>query len=210
MNFTGLLRGLLFGSLFLLTSCQLILLPIVGISEPKEEVRYSKIERFIKNNCMLKSSNYILKDSSVSLLKSLKIANDESPKRIYNYMQPLQVFVYNDSDSLIYHQANCQTGGFPNLDWNKYGNFTNLKMKKYPADSVMIKTDEMRNYSVINQGGAIEKKYTIVLIWTTFMRRQARRLIDFSREIQAVNLDIRVEVVYVNYDPLFSKVIREK
>ena len=189
MNFTGLLRGLLFGSLFLLTSCQLILLPIVGISEPKEEVRYSKIERFIKNNGMSKSSNYILKDSSVLLWKSLKIANDESPKRIYNYMQPLQVFVYNDSDSLIYHQANCQTGGFPNLDWNKYGNFTNLKMKKYPADSVMIKTDEMRNYSVINQGGAIEKKYTIVLIWTTFMRRQARRLIDFSREIQAVNLD---------------------
>ena len=94
MNISELLRGLLFGSLFLLTSCRLILLPVVGISEPKKEVRYSKIERFIKNNGMSKSSNYILKDSSASLWKSLKIANDETPKKIYNYLQPLQVFVY--------------------------------------------------------------------------------------------------------------------
>lgn len=198
---------LLVASLFIFGSCRFVMLKMIGIHEPKDSVDRRKIDWLVEKNGMAAFPNYMVKYSCRLLWRKAANSDDEEPRTLYYYLQPLQVFIYNSSDGLIYHQANCQTGGFPNLKWNGYHAFSGLKKKKHLPDTNLVFNKERFNYTVLKPSPIHPGRYKIVVVWTTFMGRQSRRLVDFSKTIPALNPDMEFDLIFVNFDPLFSKVI---
>jgi hypothetical protein len=125
--------------------------------------------------------------------------------------QPLQVRVYDKEGKPVLVLVNCFVGGFPNLNWNKYGTFDS-----YPPASVYFKPDSGSLYykdeltlfkgingEILNPDNFEKKDLNIIVFWSRFMNRQSKRLIQTIENYRKKYRDHQIKVTYVNDDNLY-------
>lgn len=126
--------------------------------------------------------------------------------------QPLQLRWYSKGGRVQWIIPNCDVGGFPNLQWKRFGLpdtlFVRQTSRAY-ADSAWTVSDDLR-YMVDRRTGAPLESIQgsegyLFVYWTYFMGRQSSRLarnVEKWRKNQGEGVVIR----YVNADSLMMGV----
>jgi hypothetical protein len=131
--------------------------------------QYSNIDLF---NCRL-DSNFYFKIRQLNYSRQV----------IKDLNQPLQVF-YFYGDSLISYHVNCNAGGFPNLRWNKNGDFNFFPPINQKDVLDFTKEDRLniannikcQSASVMKNGKDVT--YRIYVFYTLTIKRQSKLLIN--------------------------------
>lgn len=186
--------------LFTIIGCSSILKGLTGIKDPNKaintKIKSKKYFKLIPEK--LYTVNY---DSFLSFYSFIALTDTILSKNIY---QPLQVRLFKD-DSLIFFINNCTVGGFPNLNWNRYGSFNELNLnRKYVTlnDTIFNSLRIIKRIIVPELNN--EKEFKLITFWSSFMGRQTKRLIK-QTNIFYQNNKSDIEVIYVNIDTLYSK-----
>lgn len=137
----------------------------------------------------------------------------KAEKKTVNAMyQPLQLRWYSKGGRAQWIIPNCDVGGYPNLQWDRYGLpdtlFATLGSRSY-TDSAWTLADDLQYMTVRSIGAQPVLRQDVdgylLVYWTYFMGRQSVRLarnINKWREHQGR----RIEVRFVNVDSLMMGV----
>jgi hypothetical protein len=153
------------------------------------------------------ADNYILDTSFYQFLVKLKDTSLEVAKN--NHTQPLQVLYYNQLQNwqMVSYHANCYTGGFPNLNWNRNGVFnTFIPYQQAPLDNLLTLKkhfEYLRSLTGVQPFNTINYDYIVLVYWSKFMGRQSKRLIQLVQDNAKLANDKKVKVIYVNNDNFF-------
>ena len=192
------MRTLLLFPLIMLFSCR----AIMGVSDIKE-YKAQDIKQFLHQSNINDSVVYFVdKEYKNSLL-----AISKDSHLLKNHLQPLQVYYFSNSGSLISYHINCNAPGAINLNWNsgKVMEFFPPKTQTEP-DSLLnlasfLKLLKSSDNSIVTQDN--ETDYYIVVCWAAFLKKQSRRLIETVQKNQALNTIKKLRIIYVNTDNLF-------
>ncbi len=195
-----------------LSSCSSFLLSIYGVKNPKI-VDEEKILAFSKKLNIDANNSYILK--SDYLAKEIAAQNPDrcEVESVTKLTQPLQIRIYGQNDSLIVFQNNCDCGGFPNLQWNRFGIFDTIPPNRFSTlpDTSLLFTRDISNFLPLNDRSIIKHSlflnvdYKIVIIWAIFMKRQSKRLIKKVNEFVQTYPEKSISIIYVNSDNQFAE-----
>ncbi len=105
------------------------------------------------------------------------------------------------------HIVNCQIGGFPNLKWNRYGNFDSLPpstISFFNPDSLYTLQDEWEKINpLFDKSVSLQElsknDYNLVVYYCWFMGRQSKRLIKEEKKYAAKFPDKKIGIIYVNF-----------
>ncbi len=187
-------------------SCSTIIIKCIGIKKQKE-FSLLRQENFIqKYDIKLQSSFYVDKQYK----KYLKSIYKSDSLLLKHFVQPLQV-MYFINDTLNSHHINCNTGGFPNLRWNRNKDFNTFIPHKqthtkldlgflFSHLKIYLKpTNKKQNLFLNNQA-----KIKIVVFWNFYLERQSKRLIKLIKKNINLNKNKEnVEIYFVNNDKLY-------
>jgi len=186
----------------LTSSCSKVMQLSYGIKQPKllsSEKIISKQKRYGVDP----SRSYVLNPDY--LLEEKKLLNDPMCviSSLNDMLQPLQVRIFDPSDSMIGFQSNCHCGGFPNLRWDRYDVFSTVKASTTVnlTDTAFVFTEDAKNYSPLGHDENITANatdYQVVIFWSAFMGRQSRRLIRIAN--RHFKDESNVQITYVNTD----------
>ena len=126
---------------------------------------------------------------------------------IKDHFQPLQAIYYDKIGQMCSFHINCYCGGFPNLKWNRNGNFdVFLPKQQAPIDSVFTLEKQLSFVQPLAHHDTLNIKsfdYVIVVYWTRYMGRQSKRLIELVQKNARLTNRERVKIIYVNSDNAF-------
>lgn len=186
------------------SSCTSIFMAAYGIKSPER----------IENKVLLKTAKkYGIPTSEIFLLDTAYYAYLETfdstlySDQINNHFQPLQALYYDKNGNLLSFHINCYAGGFPNLKWNRNGNFdTFLPKQQAPIDSILPLQVHL-NYLQSLSGNVIsinpDYDYYAIVYWNKFMGRQSRNLVRQVQENAKLTNDKKIKIMYVNSDLFF-------
>lgn len=197
-------------TLLFCTSCSNMLLKMYGIKEAEpmsvqEVITLAKEYSLPVGDIYMLDSNYksfIYGESSsnniVTSATDICITDDLK----FSLNQPAQYMLFDSSKKLIAHTVNCNAGGFPNLKWNRNGNFDVFpphSIKKVDSSFSLTRIEE---YFVPIQSSQVGNtyKYYCVVYWNKFMGRQSKYLLELAERSSKKN----VKMMYVNVDNYFS------
>lgn len=196
------------GFLLVITSCNFAIKKVVGITDPKE-INLSTIIKYSQKYNIPEESNYFI-DTSL-YFKDINPLIQKNKKLHSDLIQPLQVKIYDDS-SMIMFLINCNVGGFPNLQWNRYGSFSTFPPDASPfkkIDTTFSFLTDIKYYK--NKEGKpldisrfMDGELNIVVFWTVFMNRQSKILIDEILQYKSRFKEKKINLAFVNVDHLFS------
>ena len=132
-----------------------------------------------------------------------------------NLGQPLQVLYFDASGALISYHVNCSVGGFPNLKWNRFGDFNQFPAaKSIEMDTMIQLKNHLLHINPLNNAPFPDLRnyeYTVLVYWSTIMGRQNKRLVRLVQENVRLAKDKKVMVIYVNSDNFWAntRVINE-
>ena len=135
-------------------------------------------------------------------------ATQKCSPMISKYQQPLQIFYFNESGQLISYHNNCNTGGFPKLNWNKNNQFVQF----VPKTTIPV-TDSVITLGILlpfirplsENTGISVSKYTVVVFWSGFMKKQSKELIRVVRENLKKDSEHYSKLYFVNVDNFFAE-----
>jgi len=174
-----------------------------GIKKTKSLTEEKIIEQAKKYNIPL-ANNYVLDTSFYHFLASLKDTSLAIAKN--NHAQPLQVLYYDKLKNwqMVSYHANCYTGGFPNLKWNRNGVFNSfIPEQQAPLDDLLTvkkHLEYVRSLTGVQPFNTINYDYIVIVYWSKFMGRQSKRLIKLVQDNAKLAIDKKVKVIYVNND----------
>jgi hypothetical protein len=159
------------GLFFVLTGCSPLLSKIVGIKKAK----YLTDEEIIKTAKMYKIPlDDVYKSDTVyswSVLNTSYGITDE--EKIKNHSQPLQALFYHSNQQLQSFHINCFAGGFPDLKWNRAGNFDVFPPKQQaPVDSLVLLKEQLNaSFPLVTtkKTDIQEYDYIVFVFWNRFM-----------------------------------------
>ncbi len=214
-----------FAPLFLLslvlTSCAGFFPWLYGVKVPKT-LDAGKIQRVAIRYGIQPEELFVLDTSYHEFLSTLPSVDSnciEIQQNKYqcnirkNHFQPLQILYFDSSGMLVSYHLNCDIPGFPNLKWNYFGNFDVFLPKTTSYCDSLVRFENLIKFlRMSNEQGAIEGNFTmddyqIVVFWSKFMGRQSKREIRTVRENLDLNLDKKVNVLFVNTDNFSVKYI---
>lgn len=120
--------------------------------------------------------------------------------------QPLQYLLFDRNGKLVSWHINCITGGWPNLKWNRNGNFDIFPPPAGTQIDSNITLELLQPYwrPVQHSGTTAQGDYTCVVYWARFMGRQSRRLVHLARGNAAkVSPGMKITYLFVNDDNYF-------
>ena len=127
--------------------------------------------------------------------------------QIKNHYQPLQALYYNNTQTLQSFHINCFAGGFPNINWNRNGNFDVFPPKQQaPLDSLLplnIHFNYIHNLTTSDSLSYQNTDYLVIVHWSRMMGRQSKRFIKFVQNNSQLAQDESVKIIYVNNDLAF-------
>jgi hypothetical protein len=187
------------------SSCTSIFMAAYGIKSPER----------IENKMLLKTAKkYGIPTSEIFLLDTAYYAYLETfdstlySDQINNHFQPLQALYYDKNGNLLSFHINCYAGGFPNLKWNRNGNFdTFLPKQQAPLDSI-LPLEVHLNYLQSLSGNVIsinpDFDYYAIVYWNKFMGRQSRNLVRLVQENARLPKAQKLQIIYINNDNFFD------
>jgi hypothetical protein len=198
--------ALFIGITLLTTSCGTIAGWMYGIKKPKS-VSAAEIKDLATSVNLLQEEFYMLDTLPYqNKLRELKVSNPDLGKDL---MQPLQVRVYGENDSLVSWIVNCYVQGFPKLNWNYYGTFSVFPPAPYlKPDSVFYFLDELKWLSSLNHQPAMNRDFkkgeiNILVYCCLFMKKQSRNLIKEIQNYRNRYSEKSIYIYYVITDNLF-------
>jgi len=120
------------------------------------------------------------------------------------YIQPLQVLVYDSTGYLIWHRANCDIRGFPNLKWASTFETFKHNLPSWTKIDSSINVTEFTNMlkPIGNSSKDLFKRYLgcmVIVGWSNFMGRQNRKFIEEVLKLKN-NIGDKYYFIYVNTD----------
>jgi len=189
----------------MLLSCQPLLRRVVGIND---------ISRFTPEEITELAAKYHVADAELLVLRDTaylqfmhayiesRSTGFDSAKFLY---QPLQVMGFDSAGRIQFHLVNCNIGGFPNLQWNRYGYF-DVAPLHMPGQLLPDSTLEITSFSGLYapvfpelDGIQPQSGETIIAYWNHFMGRQSKRLIATVHEYKN-NTYPNAKIYFVNTD----------
>lgn len=182
--------------LFSLSSCTSIFYGIYGIKEPKVIAQH-QLTKTASKRFNIDTKNLIILDSSYKLFCTNNYLPDTSSFNLA--LQPLQLRIYKN-DTLVAFQANCNVGGFPNLNWERDRYFNTI-----PATHHTLKNAPLLKNELLAMRSALppSENYVVLVFYTNFMHRQSKRLIKFAERLQQLHPDKKFRYMYVNGEEIF-------
>jgi hypothetical protein len=154
-----------------------------------------------------RSDGYEMDSSYFSVLKDLDTTRFKRDQK--NLLQPLQVLYFDASGTLISYHVNCSVGGFPNLKWNRFGDFNEFPAAKYvELDTMTQLNNHLLHINPLNNAPFPDLRTydcTVLVYWNGFMGRQSKRLVRVVQENVRLSKDKKVMVIYVNTDNFWAK-----
>lgn len=180
---------------------------IYGIKTTKALTEEEIIQQAKNYNIPL-ANNYILDTSFYHFLATFKDTSLAITKN--NHSQPLQVLYYQNTANtfnLVSYHANCYTGGFPNLKWNRNGVFNNfIPGQQAPLDDLLTvkkQFDYIRPLTGVQPFNTVEYDFIVLVYWSRFMGRQSKRLIKLVQKNAKLASNKKVKIIYINNDNFF-------
>ncbi len=197
-------------TLLFCASCSNMLLKMYGIKEAEpmsvqEVITLAKEYSLPVGDVYMLDSNYKSfiygESSSNSVVTSgadICIMDDLK----FSLNQPAQYMLFDSSKKLISHTVNCNAGGFPNLKWNRGGNFDVFPPRSLKKVDSSFSLSQIEQYFIPVQHSTDAKnyKYYCVVYWNEFMGRQSDHLLELAKRSDKEN----VKMMYVNVDDYFS------
>ena len=194
-------------NLFLCTLCFIITNGcswIYGVKTVKSN-DLTNIQYFLTKNNYNQYRNFCLKKEYVKYLKQT-LPNDSLDKKYL--LQPLQLVYLNNKNEIVSYHINCNAGGFPNLRWEREGNFDVFppKTQTNPND---ISLDFLAIQSYLFEVYARSKKinmdseYKIIVFYSLMLPKQSKKLIDLA--IRNSLSEPNSEIILINNDNLFAE-----
>ena len=188
----------------MLQSCSPLLLKTYGLKTIKP-LTTKEIIRQGKQYKIPASDAYELDSTYYTFMKSLD--TNRFNQVIKDHFQPLQAIYYDKIGQMCSFHINCYCGGFPNLKWNRNGNFdVFLPKQQAPIDSVFTLEKQLSFVQPLAHHDTLNIKsfdYVIVVYWTRYMGRQSKRLIELVQKNARLTNRERVKIIYVNSDNAF-------
>lgn len=189
--------------------CNKTLMIAYGIQQPKP-ISNEKIKKTSEKLGIRKQEAFILNKRYFYLIEKKDTISftgrSKCSEMIAKYQQPLQLLYFNDKGDLISFHNNCYAPGFPNLNWNKQGQFNKfIPSTTIPITDTVITSDLLlscieplsNDYKVPNE------KPIIILFWCNFMLRQSRQLIKIANKNLRLDVSHSCKIIYVNLDNCF-------
>jgi len=161
-----------------------------------------------KENIILLNNRYYKFLDSVSSSHGINIKQCDSNSVNYkNHLQPLQLLFFNKKGTLISFHNNCYCGGFPNLEWNQDGILDSIPPRtSITLDSIFTfqRLQQFFTFNELNNNRPNSHyEYSLVVLWTTFMGRQSKKLIELVYDKFKKTQSDNFRIYFVNADCLF-------
>ncbi|NOX85885.1 MAG: hypothetical protein GXO86_07970 [Chlorobi bacterium] len=188
-----------------ISACSPIIKSFYGIKKP-QPLDDEQISKYAEKLKLPAADVYRIDTSYLTFILSLDTAKFKSERK--NHYQPLQALYFDRSGNPISFHVNCYAGGFPNLKWNRNGNFDTFPPKtQAPLDSILSLErllDFIRPLTASREFNFAQYDYVVVVFWNRFMKRQSKRLIRTVQENHRLDTIKSVKVIYINDDNLFA------
>jgi hypothetical protein len=189
---------------FMLQSCSPLLLKTYGLKTIKP-LTSEEIIRQGKKYKIPVSEAYELDSTYYTFIKSLD--TNRFNQVIKDHFQPLQAIYYDKIGQMCSFHINCYCGGFPNLKWNRNGNFdVFLPKQQAPIDSIFTLEKQLSFIQPLAHQDSLNITpfdYVVVVHWNRYMGRQSKRLIEIVQNNARLTNRERVKIIYVNSDNAF-------
>ncbi|MEN9399759.1 MAG: hypothetical protein RL632_860 [Bacteroidota bacterium] len=183
-----------------------MVLGIMGMREPKSRGP-EEILALGEQYGIPRSDSYEMDSSYYSIVEQLDTTRFKQDQK--NLLQPLQVLYFDASGTLISYHVNCSVGGFPNLKWNRFGDFNQFPAaKSVELDTMTQLNNHLLHVNPLNNAPFPDLRtydYTVLVYWTGFMGRQSKRLVRVVKKNVRLAKDKKVMVIYVNSDNFWAK-----
>lgn len=184
-----------------LQSCSKLLLKTYGLKSIKPLSSASIIKQGKRYNVPEKDA-FELDSTYYSFIQSLDTSRYKQVQK--DHFQPLQAIYYDKTGQMCSFHINCYCGGFPNLKWNRNGNFdTFLPKQQAPLDSVFTLEKQLSFIQPLSNQDVLNVSpfdYVVVVHWSRYMGRQSKRLIAQVQKNARLNKQDRIKIIYVNSD----------
>lgn len=199
------IRFLSVSILLSMTACTPLILSTMGMKKPRiitEDELYSYGRKW-------NMSLYYQQTLLPTYVDELEKIDSVNPKLAKDLLQPIQAMYFDSSERLISYHINCNAGGYPNLNWNRFGNFDVFPAKtNAPCDSLVTLSWLLPFLNPVEYPCVKIKDldYTVVVFWSRFTGRQSRHLVEFVQEnLKLASKETRIQIMYVNTDEVFTK-----
>jgi hypothetical protein len=197
--------SLLLSLLLSLSSCTPLVLRTMGMKKPHVPTD----EEFYRFGEKWNMSIYFQQTLLPSFVDEIEKIDSVHPKLAQDLLQPIQAMYFDSSGKLISYHINCYAGGYPNLNWNRFGNFDVFPAKtNAPCDSLVTLSWLLPFLKPVEYPCVKIKDldYTVVVFWSRFTGRQSRHLVEFiQKNIKLASKETRIQIMYVNTDEVFTK-----
>ncbi len=191
--------------IFFFESCRII----AGLHSIKQFNDHEIIKIALKYGI---DSNEIYKINEREYLTFAKSKNDSSITK--DLLQPLQVIYFSANNKIEFQLLNCDVGGFPVLQWNRYGTFDNFPpswLSLSPPDSTL---NSMKFFEfIVPINGSSEPSLggngALVVIWNHFFGRNSKQLIELIIAYRET-IPEDIPLYFVNTDNLYALIIKEE
>ncbi len=192
------------------TGCGRMLVGLAGMHAFDHDVTPAKADRLAQRMKIPAEEDLVLSQRYSHHLEAMRGTMKE--KTFSVMYQPLQLRWYSKGGRAQWIIPNCDVGGYPNLQWSRFGLpdtlFANLHCRSY-ADSAWTLADDLRFMTSRTTGEAPVLRQDVdgylLVYWSYFMGRQSVRLARHIHKWQE-NQGRAVEVRFVNVDSLMMGV----
>ena len=199
--------SLLLSLLLSLSSCTPLVLRTMGMKKPHVPTD----EEFYRFGEKWNMSIYFQQTLLPSYIDEIEKIDSINPKLAKDLLQPIQAMYFDASGKLISYHINCYAGGYPNLNWNRNGNFDVFPAKtQAPCDSLMTLSWLLAHLKPVEYPCVKMKDldYTVVVFWSRWTGRQSRHLVEYvQKNLKLASKETRIQIMYVNTDEVFTKLI---
>ena len=197
--------SLLLSLLLSFSSCTPLVLRTMGMKKPHVPTD----EEFYRFGEKWNMSIYHQQTLLLSFVDEIEKIDSVNPKLAQNLLQPIQAMYFDSSGKLISYHINCNAGGYPNLNWNRFGNFDVFPAKTNAQCDSLVTLSWLLPFLKPVEYPCVKIKdldYTVVVFWSRFTGRQSRHLVEYvQKNIKLASKENRIQIMYVNTDEVFTK-----
>lgn len=167
-----------------------------------------KVKKKEKKYKIRQENTFLINDS---LYYHTFIENNPDPARSKDFLQPLQLFVFNENGSPRLHLNNCSLppkGLRLNIQLNAYGNFDTFPIIDTPTlalDSQFTYQKLSAYFILVGNTKPVDDTTNIkmVVFWSHFMGRQTKYLVRGAEDYYQKYKHRNLSLIYVNVDNVF-------
>ncbi len=198
------------------SSCTKMLIRAYGIKDPKP-LTEQQVLQYARKSGLEKYNLYTLDTTYEQFLdKYYSIEGLEDSAEIMNrkllkkqLYQPLQCMLFDSRGYLMSNIVNCDVGGFPTLNWNRYNSFDQFPIQAISVVDSTMNIEKLLPYLNTIAVGKFKDDfdYQCVIYYNEFMTRNSKKLLklalgNIEREKKK---GITINVHLVNNDHYFSQ-----